>query len=474
MIKTILVEELYGEFTHRIDIKNDNITLILGENGLGKTIILKMIKYLFDNEFYELGNYEFSKFTIIFTDNSFLEITKDQKEPKKTFHYENYILTFTYNIENRVQEEDKSEKKENKKINKKNILKFSLKSDDIVEIYKTNRKGSPYARNIHNRITNIIRNFGPKSIDHIGPDRWYDLNEGTIYSSHELIIRYPSYFPPDIIEELQLKSIPEWLINITKSINVKLVETQRLLTKLNSDEKEYKNTVTQYSNELKEIIRNKAVEATNLSTKLDRTYTNRLIEKITSTNTTSNTSIDQALKDLESKRLFLIKVGLLEPDDEAILPINLNQEYRDNETLRDVLDIYIEDSNEKLSVYKDLSNKLNTLIDIIGKRFSFKKFNVTKNEGFIFRSRKTDKKIPLTNLSSGEQHELVLFYELLFNTPENSLLLLDEPEISLHINWQNEFINDLKEVSELINLKSIIATHSPDIINNNWNLTIEL
>ena len=221
-------------------------------------------------------------------------------------------------------------------------------------------------------------------------------------------------------------------------------------------------------------IQNKAIEATSLSTKLDRTYTNRLIEKITSTNTTTNTSIDQSLKNLESKRTFLIKVGLLENDDEAILPINLNLGYRDNETLRDVLDSYIDDSYEKLSVYHDLSKKLNTLIDIINKRFSYKEFYVNKTQGFIFKSNKTQKKIPLTNLSSGEQHELVLLYELLFNTPENSLILIDEPEISLHINWQNEFINDLKEVSDLINLKSIIATHSPDIIDNNWDLTIEL
>lgn len=295
-----------------------------------------------------------------------------------------------------------------------------------------------------------------------------------MYSTQELVERYSDYFPEEIIEEMKIKEIPDWFIQLTKSINIKLVETQRLLTKINSEEKEYKNSVIQYSNQLKEIIKIKALEATNLSTKLDRTYTNRLIEKITSTNTTSNNSIDKSLKDLEFKRLFLIMVGLLEHDDEAILPFNLNLGYRDNETLRDVLDIYIDDSNEKLSVYSELSQKLNTLIDIINKRFTYKKLLVNKNEGFIFKSIRTGKVIPLTNLSSGEQHELVLFYELLFNTPENSLILIDEPEISLHINWQNEFINDLKEVSNLINLKSVIATHSPDIINNNWDLTIEL
>jgi predicted ATP-dependent endonuclease of OLD family len=64
-----------------------------------------------------------------------------------------------------------------------------------------------------------------------------------------------------------------------------------------------------------------------------------------------------------------------------------------------------------------------------------------------------------------------LFYQLLFNTQDGSLLLIDEPEISLHISWQNQFINDLKEVIKINSMDILIATHSPDIISNYWNLT---
>lgn len=456
MIKNITIDKLYGVFNHSIDIKDGTITLILGENGLGKTVILKMIKSLFDNDLFEIGKFDFDLFSITFDDLSILEITKETKESKIHLRYEDYILHFVY-----------------KKINTKKINKFSIKSDDIIENYKNERQGV-YRRNHNNRLFNIIRSFIPNNIDRIGPDRWLDLSTGIISNTNELLEIYSKYLPKEIIDDLNNKSVPDWLINLTKSIKVKLVETQRLLTRLNSEEKEYKSSVIQYSNELKEIIRNKTLEATNLATKLDRTYTNRLIEKITSVNTSSNTSIDNSLNELENKRSFLIKVGLLEQGEEALVPINLNQEYRDNVTLRDVLEIYIDDSNDKLSVYKDLSQKLNTLIDIINKRFNYKTFSVNKNEGFVFKSTVTKKPIPLTNLSSGEQHELVLFYELLFNTLENSLILIDEPEISLHITWQNEFINDLLEINKLNNIKSIIATHSPDIINNNWDLTVEL
>ena len=100
--------------------------------------------------------------------------------------------------------------------------------------------------------------------------------------------------------------------------------------------------------------------------------------------------------------------------------------------------------------------------------------SIDKKTGFVFNSSITNKNIPLSGLSSGEQHELVLFYQLLFNTEPNSLLLIDEPEISLHISWQNHFIDDLRDVIKLNNFSAIIATHSPDIINKNWDLTVKL
>ena len=458
MIKNITVNKLYGVFDHSIDTKEGNLTLVLGENGLGKTVILKMIKSLFDNNLYEFGNYDFQFFAISFFDGSALEISKEVPKESKHIHpkFEDYILDFSY-----------------KKLNVKKPLKFTANSESIRENHHKDAHGL-YHRRGYDKIEFVLKNYLPFPIDRVGRDRWFDLRNEMVYNTTDLLEKYAEHLPEEILDELTNKSIPDWFFNITKSLKVKLVETQRLLTKLKSDEKEYKNSVIQYSSELKEIIRNKTLEATNLSTKLDRTYTNRLIEKITSTNNSSISSIDKSLEELEEQRSFLIKVGLLEHDEESITPINLNQNYRDDETLKDVLEIYIDDSNQKLGVYKELSHKLNTLIDIINKRFNYKEFSINKTDGFFFKSTVTNKKIPLSNLSSGEQHELVLFYELLFNTLENSLILIDEPEISLHISWQNQFINDLREIKNLNNFYSIIATHSPDIINNNWDLTVEL
>ena len=80
----------------------------------------------------------------------------------------------------------------------------------------------------------------------------------------------------------------------------------------------------------------------------------------------------------------------------------------------------------------------------------------------------------LNQLSSGEQHEVVLLYELIFNARQNTLVLIDEPELSLHVTWQKEFLTDLIKIISLQNIQVLIATHSPTIINDRWDLVYNL
>lgn len=67
-----------------------------------------------------------------------------------------------------------------------------------------------------------------------------------------------------------------------------------------------------------------------------------------------------------------------------------------------------------------------------------------------------------------------MLFELIFRAKDNVLVLVDEPEISLHIAWQKEFLRDLKRIINLQNVSAIISTHSPQIIDNNWHLVVDL
>lgn len=84
---------------------------------------------------------------------------------------------------------------------------------------------------------------------------------------------------------------------------------------------------------------------------------------------------------------------------------------------------------------------------------------------FDFALRKDERLIELFGASSGE---LTLLTSLLFisaNISKNTVILIDEPENSLHPKWQIEYIKQILDVFHLYQPKIIIATHSPLIIN---------
>ena len=61
-----------------------------------------------------------------------------------------------------------------------------------------------------------------------------------------------------------------------------------------------------------------------------------------------------------------------------------------------------------------------------------------------------------------------MLYTLVFNVGDDSMLLIDEPENSLHVLWQKKFMRTIEEVSTVKNLFVIVATHSPQIIGTRW------
>jgi predicted ATP-binding protein involved in virulence len=82
--------------------------------------------------------------------------------------------------------------------------------------------------------------------------------------------------------------------------------------------------------------------------------------------------------------------------------------------------------------------------------------------------------LDVNKLSSGEQNEIILLYNMIFEVGDNSLLLIDEPEISLHVAWQNHFIDNLETIAENKKIQIIVATHSPQIIGDRWESCFDL
>ena len=69
-------------------------------------------------------------------------------------------------------------------------------------------------------------------------------------------------------------------------------------------------------------------------------------------------------------------------------------------------------------------------------------------------------------LSSGEKQILVIMLTVLVENGEPHALLMDEPEISLHIEWQQKLIGLIRELNPKAQI--ILSTHSPALIMDGW------
>ena len=123
----------------------------------------------------------------------------------------------------------------------------------------------------------------------------------------------------------------------------------------------------------------------------------------------------------------------------------------------------------------NLSSKYKKIVSNIIKRFNFKK-DITYKP--IFYEHITEhifqnEKIEIYDLANSLKNFFSIFSEVLpIPDPQKiSILLLDEPEISLHMQWQEEIGKFLKNS---LSVNTICATHSSSIIQNNWDYVTEL
>jgi predicted ATPase len=78
----------------------------------------------------------------------------------------------------------------------------------------------------------------------------------------------------------------------------------------------------------------------------------------------------------------------------------------------------------------------------------------------------------MENLSDGELQQRLL-YSFLCNSKE-SIILIDTPEIFLHMEVKLRFLYNLEKIQEHTKSQYIIATHSPELFKSNWSLVIDL
>ena len=148
----------------------------------------------------------------------------------------------------------------------------------------------------------------------------------------------------------------------------------------------------------------------------------------------------------------------IKPIDENIKKIMTDS----NGDFKEAQELYLHRDEIKKEVFANLT----TCKEIIDNMFKDTNKTIdflTSDKGEIFINT-AESNIDITQLSSGEKQVLIILLTILLRENKPYVLLIDEPELSLHVEWQTAFIDSLRKLNS--NIQIIIATHNPLLVLN--------
>ena len=114
---------------------------------------------------------------------------------------------------------------------------------------------------------------------------------------------------------------------------------------------------------------------------------------------------------------------------------------------------------------QQLSQKKTRFQDLVDELFAETGKHIIRTENEIRFTQIGEQLMPY-QLSSGEKQMLIILLTVLVEDEQPYVLFMDEPEVSLHIEWQKRLIDLCLELNP--NVQIILTTHSPAVIMNGW------
>ena len=437
LIEKFKINNLHNYYDVELNFKNDK-TIYIGENGIGKTTILSILYYLLDLNYEKLLSFVFESIEIKLESRELLKITK--KDIRQI------------NID--------------KRSHRRLVPRFVV--DDLLT-------GIKHDENLMGELLELCKT----------KDSDFDINVQELYRKYELFREYPFPLASKAINEVLYRINPEGYVKVINEIeNIKnkykilYFPTYRRieedLRKLNIGPKnvapgeEILNS--KFSGELihfgmedvdhriKELL-NKISKETNesynnMTSGLLNTFSNGESIKISGENFDPE-EVDIALSRLgdkitdETKSIILSKINKGELHKDKYLDYLVSSILKNYKTLA-VIDGRINDFNERVNKYL-FRKKFNYNPQLL--RLDIKRTDTNREI--------VDDIINLSNLSSGEKQLISTFSKIFLEDEKELIILFDEPELSLSVPWQEEFIYDISQASKCKFLLTV--THSPFI-----------
>lgn len=416
-ISRLIVKGLFGLYNYDIDFRcqGENFTVLTSPNGYGKTTLLRIVNSLNVRRLYYLYGLKFEKILFLFDDESQLEVKE---------------MNFA---ENGTEDSDSRKNKRRGlsliwTVNDEEVCRFDYRPE-LIESTKRNAV----------RKVAVIRHY-----------------QGDLYEENDEL-----FFSGDGGEALntelaQIQNQEQFLLQLA-TIQTDFIGANRIYATGRRDKTgrmRRELPVLQVVSDLRDMLLEHVIGFQNNFQRLD----SKLIDMLLG-----------GKGKIISEADYQARAGKLSDVMDELTSYGLTN----RQALPDyqaenakVLDVYLQQMEEKLRYY----DKLLPLVRLFNKNIQQKSFanktiKLSPQHGLRIDSKNGDI-LSADMLSTGEQNQIVLLYDLIFKTPKGSILLIDEPESSLHVAWQNDFVSDMLTIAKNKELQIVVATHSPIIVSN--------
>lgn len=431
IIERIEIDKLFGRFDYTINLYDNetNMSILTAPNGYGKSTILKIISSFASGDHYYFIRENFGSIRFYLSDNDVIEILHIDDD------LENNQVTI------------RSGSNETK-------IKDPFGNQDGVQRSFVVERALPF-------------------LTRIGPKAWRHDRTGEVFDRAEILSRYGDHpiFRRNIKRD-------EWLEKARRSIKVFSIPTNRLKFEEDFDIRGHAAAKSSLmvgalakdiQDKIQFAIRNQFEEGR----KKETNFPTRLMESLKEGVSPAREAIVESIKAVQEYEERYARLGLV-PHTGTTKQLNVHAESSENAGML-VLKTYLDDIREKFSLLDDLARRLDVFCSSINSLIAFKEIETSADEGIVVRVCDGEKQVlSLSVLSSGEQHLIVLIGKLVFSTTRGSLVLIDEPEISFHPEWQEKFLSILEEIRKVNGFTVLLATHSPILIGDRWESVIEL
>lgn len=356
-----------------------------------------------------------------------------------------------------------------------------IQCDMVADADTIRLSGSTTARDFGEIILKIaparLEEIVPPNIERLERDVWIDRLDGELLATTEVFRRYGrARSTQRVVDVLNvpLHSLGEWESAFRQDPPPTLVETHRLdmpssdVTPSRVRPRAPSSRVKQYVDRIGAEIVVARRASLDVSQRADRRFASRALDRARAT--VQESELRRQYEELASLNEQFHLNGLTETSFGLAFPGG-----RTNPTERRILSVFLEDWKSKLSPLEHVNEKIMTFRSIVDEKLRRTGKALDFSEGELkFQNVITREPLLVERLSSGEQHLLALFSMLVFATDQGALVLIDEPELSLHAAWKEVFLADIGSVAALNDLQVVLATHSSSIVHGHWELTEEL